>query len=104
MSATRYKPKSAISRRDNEVWGDLDLWNQLNGEDNSWQMERLRRNLRKARDQELTPRQREIVHLHYDLGLSISEIARQQGIHKSSVSRTLHRGRERLKNCLKYSW
>lgn len=103
MSGTRCKPKAAAVLRDNEVWGDLAAWNRANGEDNSEQLERLRKNLRKAQRAELTPRQAQLLHLRYDLNMSISEIAEAQGIQKSTVSRTLRRGRERLKRCLKYS-
>lgn len=104
MSGTRYKPKSPISLRDNEFLGDMAAWNRANGEDNSEQMERLRRNLKKARQMELTPRQAEMVHLYYDLGLSMSQIGEQLGVTKSSVSRTLSRGRKRLKRYLQYSF
>ncbi len=103
MSGTRYKPRPAAARRDNEFLGDLAAWNRASGEDNSERLERLRKNLRLARQLELTPRQAEMLHLHYDLGLSVTQIAREQGIYKSSVSRTLRRGRERLKRYLKYS-
>lgn len=102
MRGTRYEPRPAQMWRNNEGIGDLAAWNRANGEDNSEQLERLRKNLRTARRAELTPRQAEMIHLHYDLGLSVTEIAREQGVYKSSVSRTLRRGRERLKRYLKY--
>ena len=53
---------------------------------------------------ELTDKQAEMIHLYYDLGMSIPQIAREKGLHKSSVSRTLARGRERLKRYLQYSF
>lgn len=104
MGGGRGNAKKAITRRDNEFLGDLAAWEQANGEDNSDQLERLRRNLKKVRCMELTPRQAEMVHLYYDLGLSMPQIARELGIGKSSVSRTLARGRERLKRYLQYSF
>ena len=67
-------------------------------------MDRLRRNLRQIRRTELTERQAEMMHLYYDMGMSIPQIAREKGLNKSSVSRTLARGRERLKRYLQYSW
>ena len=73
------------------------------GEDNSEQLERLRRNLRRVRRAELTPRQAQLLHLYYDLGYSMSGIAGELGIDKSTVSRTISRGRERLKRYLQYS-
>ena len=97
-------PKKALTLRDNEIWGDLAAWERDNSEDNEEQMDRLRRNLKRVRDVELTERQAEMIHLYYDLGMSIPQIAREQGVHKSSVSRTLKRGRERLKKYLQYSF
>ena len=44
-----------------------------------------------------------MIHLYYDLGLSMPQIAARLGITKSTVSRTLARGRERLKRYLQYS-
>ena len=67
------------------------------------QMERLRRNLRRAREQELTPRQRQMLELHYDQRLSVTEIAKELGLHPSTVSRTLGRARERLRRYLRYT-
>ncbi len=104
MSATRYSPEKAAARRNNEFLGDMAAWDRENGEDNSEQLERLRRNLKRVRRAELTPRQAEMVHLYYDLGLSMPQIAAQLGITKSSVSRTLARGRKRLKRYLQYSF
>lgn len=96
--------KRPFGRRNNEVWGDLAAWEQESSGDNSEQLSRLRRNLRRVRAQELTPRQEEMLHLYYDLGMSIPQIAREKGLNKSSVSRALARGRERLKRYLQYSW
>ena len=70
----------------------------------SEQLSRLRRNMRLVRQRELTPRQQEMLHLYYDLGLTIPQIAKEKGLNKSTVSRTLARGRERLKRYLLYSW
>ena len=98
------KSKMAVSRRNNESWGDLAAWERENSGDNSEQLSRLRRNMRLIRAQELTPRQEEMLHLYYDLGMSIPQIAREKGLNKSTVSRTLARARERLKRYLQYSW
>ena len=67
------------------------------------QLERLRRNLRRAREQELTPRQREILALYYDRGLKMPQIARKLGINRSTVSRAVKRAKERLYRCLRYA-
>ena len=104
MSATRSKPaRTSASRRDSEFIGDLAAWNQANGEDNSDQIDRLCRNMRKVRHNELTPRQEDILHMYYDLGLTIPRIAQELGVHKSTISRTLIRGRDKLKKYLQYT-
>ena len=102
-AVNRRAPQRALTRRDNEFMGDLAAWERENGEDNSEQLERLRRNLRRVRSAELTGRQAEMIHLYYDLGLSMPQIAARLGITKSTVSRTLARGRKRLKRYLQYS-
>jgi len=102
VAADKYN--APLTRRDNEFLGDMAVWEMENSEDNSEQLSRLRRNMRRVRKQELTPRQEEMLHLYYDLGLTISQIAREKGLNKSTVSRTLSRGRERLKRYLQYSW
>ena len=89
--------------RSSEWIGDMTVYLRETGEDNSLQMERLRRNLRRAREQELTPRQREILALYYDRGLKMPQIARKLGINRSTVSRTVKRAKERLYRCLRYA-
>ena len=66
-------------------------------------MERLRRNLRLARQSELTDRQQEMLRLRYEENLSVSAIARQLHVNKSTVSRTVNRGQKRLRKYLQYS-
>jgi RNA polymerase sigma factor, sigma-70 family len=73
-----------------------------NAEDNSEQLSRLRRNLRRAREQELTPRQNEFLRLYFDEGKNMSEIAAETGVNRSTVSRTLRRARQRLYHFLRY--
>lgn len=104
MSGTRYDlVREAVDTRNNEFEGDLAAWELQNSEDNSEQVERLRRNLRRVQRRELTRRQAEMIHLYYDLGLSMTQVAQRLGVNKSSVSRTLKRGRERLRKYLQYS-
>ena len=50
-------------------------------------------NLRRAREQELTPRQREMLALYYDRGLKMSQIAQKLGVNRSTVSRTVKRAK-----------
>ena len=40
--------------------------------------------------------------LYYGRGMSMEAIAQQCGVNKSTVSRTLKRGRQRLYRCLRY--
>ena len=89
--------------RASEWIGDLTVWTRQNAGDNSERLERLRRNLRRAREQELTPRQRQMLELYYDQGMSIPRIAGELGLNRSSVSRTLRRARDRLYRCLRYA-
>ena len=82
---------------------DLQVWMRENADDNSEQLARLKRNLRRAREQELTPRQREMVFLYYDRGLKMSQIAQKLGVNRSTVSRTVKRAKQRLYRCLRYA-
>ena len=52
--------------------------------------------------EELTPAQREVLIAYYFQELSIPEIARERGVNKSTVCRTLHRAERRLQILLKY--
>ena len=74
------------------------VWIRENAGDNGEQMERLMRNLRKAREEELTPRQRQM------LEMKISEISEALGVNRSTVSRTIIRAKKHLRKCLKYSF
>lgn len=101
MGRTRYD--GPFDTRASEWVGDLTVWTRQNAGDNSERLERLRRNLRRAREQELTPRQRQMLELYYDQGMSIPRIAGELGLNRSSVSRTLRRARDRLYRCLRYA-
>lgn len=101
MGRTRYN--APFDTRASEWIGDLTVWTRQNAGDNSERLERLRRNLRRAREQELTPRQSQMLELYYDQGMSIPQIAGELGLNRSSVSRTLRRARDRLYRCLRYA-
>ena len=58
--------------------------------------------LRRAINSELTRRQRQLISMYYIEQLPMQEIADELGLHISSVSRTIKRGRERLKSALSY--
>lgn len=52
--------------------------------------------------EELTPLQRETLVAYYFQEQTIPQIARDRGVHKSTVSRTLHRAENKLRRYLKY--
>ena len=61
-------------------------------------MERLRRVIR----EELTDLQREVLIAYYFQEITIPQIARERGVNKSTISRTLHRAEGKLRRYLKY--
>lgn len=97
MNDTRFENRSS------EWLGDMTVWMRANAQDNSEQLRRLRQNLRRAREQELTDRQREMVSLYYDQGMTMPQIAEHLGVNRSTVSRTLRRARDRLYRFLRYT-
>ena len=100
MKSTRF---DRFDTRASEWIGDLTVWNRQNAEDNSERLARLRRGLRQAREQELTPRQRQMLELYFDRGMTIPQIAEELGLNRSTVSRTLRRAKNRLYRCLRYA-
>ena len=62
------------------------------------QLQRLRRAVR----QELSPRQRETVEAYYFENKTMEQIARELGVNRSTVSRTLKRGMRNLERFLRY--
>ncbi len=81
---------------------DLAVYTQFMADDNSAQISRLKRNLAHALRQDITPKQREYLMLYYGEGLNLREISQRLGVNKSTVSRTMKRGRQRLYRCLRY--
>ena len=98
MNATPFDTRSS------EWAGDMTVWLRENADDNQEQMERLLRNLRKARVQELTPRQQQMLAMRFEQNMSGAEIARELGLNRSTVSRTLRRAQKRLRRFLQYSF
>ena len=62
------------------------------------QLKRVQRVIR----EELTPLQREALIAYYFQEKTITQIARERGVNKSTVCRTLHRAEEKLRRYLKY--
>lgn len=59
-------------------------------------------NMASALAEELTPRQQQVVHMYYVDQMLMRDIADTLGVNVSTVSRTLGRGRDRLRRCLRY--
>lgn len=72
-------------------------------EDNSSQLITLREQLGRALREEVTDRQRQILFLYYGEGMTMRQIAEALGLERSSVSRTLKRGEERIRRSMRYA-
>lgn len=97
MSTTRYDPGT-------DAPSGGSAWAEIFGESNNReQQQRLLRNLQRAMEQELTPRQHQIVELYYGHGLPVTRIGEALGVTPSTVSRTLRRAKDRLRRYLEYS-
>ena len=70
--------------------------------DNSGEVSKLKRNLICALKEDVTPRQRQALLLYYSEGKNMREIGERLGVDKSTVSRTIQRGEQRLHRCLRY--
>ena len=93
MASTVYDPMDRAG---------LEFWLHTQAGDNSERRRRLLRNLPKAVAAELTPRQRQMVRMYYTDQMRMQDIADALGVTVSSVSRTIKRGRVKLKRCLRY--
>ena len=58
--------------------------------------------VRIALNTQLTRRQKQLIQMYYIEQMRMQDIADELGLNISTVSRTIKRGRERLKSCLKY--
>ena len=86
-----------------EIQAAMEIWQGQDSEDNDARMQRLRRNLKKAIDQELTGRQQTMLLMRYSENCSQTDMAAQLEVDKSTVSRTLARARKKLARVLQYS-
>ena len=85
----------SLDAKGGQFLADLANWQRESAPDNSADLERLRRNLRFARQQ--------VLELYYDQGLTMGQIAAKLHLNRSTVCRTLQRARERLYACLRYT-
>ena len=81
---------------------DMAVYARQMSADNSKEISRLKRNLIRALQEDVTPRQRQTLMLYYSDGLNMREIGERLGVDKSTVSRTIKRGERRLRRCLRY--
>ena len=95
MPNTRYRRGSLNA-------ADMALYSQQISQDNSQEVSYLKKNLIRAIQQDVTPRQRQLLLLYYGQGMNTREIGELLGLHPSSVSRTIQRGEQRLQRCLRY--
>ena len=58
--------------------------------------------VRRVIEEELTPCQREVIIAYYIQNLNMAQIARERGVHISTICRTLHRAEDKLRRYLKY--
>ena len=95
MPSTRYRRGKAFA-------ADMAVYTRQMAGDNSREISRLKRNLIRALQEDVTPRQRQTLLMYYAQGLNMREIGEALGVDKSTVSRTIKRGEIRLRRCLRY--
>ena len=96
MPGTRYRRRG--------VSLEMARWTALLGKDNSRELNCLRGKLSRALAEEVTPRQRQVLDLYYQEEMNLEQIGLRLGVGKSAVSRTLRRGENRLRRCLRYGY
>ena len=60
------------------------------------------RRLRRVIEKELTEKQRETLIAYYFQNKTMDQIAKDRGVNRSTVCRTLHRAEARVRRCLRY--
>ena len=97
MSGTRY-------RRGGIYAADMANYARMLSEENTntEELSRVKVALWRALHEDVTEKQRRYMLLYYAEGLNMNQIGAQEGVDKSTVSRTIRRGEERLRRCLRY--
>lgn len=95
MGNTRYRRGAAYA-------ADMAEYARAMAEDNQTEVSRLRRAVGRALREEVTEKQRRALLLYYGQGLNMTEIGRRLGVDKSTVSRTIRRGENNLRRCVRY--
>ena len=75
-------------RRGRAFASDMAVYTRTISSDNGAEHQRLKRNLIRALQEEVTPLQRKYLLLYYSEGLNMREIADRFGVERSTVSRT----------------
>lgn len=75
---------------------------QIMAPDNQARLAEIQEALGKALREEVTDRQRQVLFLYYSQGLNMRQIAEALGVERSTVSRTLKRGEERIRRRMRY--
>ena len=89
------------NNRDDRV--DLETFVQAMAGDNQTRLAELQACLGKALREDVTPRQQQVLFLYYVQGLNMRQIAEALGVDRSTVSRTLKRGEERIRSRVRYN-
>ena len=92
MPSTRY-------RRGRGYAADMAVYTREMAQDNTKELSRLKRNLVRAMQEDITEKQRAVLALYYGEGMTMRQIGDRLGIDRSTVSRTIKRGEERLQRC-----
>ena len=95
MPSTRY-------RRGRGYAADMAVYTREMAQDNTKELSRLKRNLVRAMQEDITEKQMAVLALYYGEGMTMRQIGDRLGIDRSTVSRTIKRGEERLQRCLRY--
>lgn len=69
---------------------------------NEEELDQLKKALWRALREDITRKQRDYMLMYYADGLSMGQIAAKMEVDKSTVSRTIRRGEENLRRCLRY--
>ena len=83
-------------------WADLAHLAEIMAGDNQTQIQELHAALAKALREEVTDRQQQVLFLYYVQGLNMRQIAEALGVERSTISRTLKRGEERIRHRMRY--
>jgi RNA polymerase sigma factor (sigma-70 family) len=87
-----------------ELFGDRFPWmtRDISAGDNRRYLQHMKAALHNAMKNELTDHQQYLVECYYFSGMTVTQIAKNEGVNKSTVSRQLKRSREKLGHTLKY--